>query len=202
MLCHQLRIAGHVRKISICCRYVKAAASILLVLGIITAAANVWCLGPINQQYIPQAVRQAEIALERKVRLTGIMVPMLAVPQILAVIFQSLSGARLWNEAGCKFSLVRFLLRFTCWKQHSGCSSLQGMAQMPKILLFGAGRPGEGAMGGALRSCGLWAAGISGSSQPGSWCCGEVQPGAPEHGGVRGPAPVAPAGEADCAAAC
>ena len=45
----------------------KAAASILLVLGLITAAANVWCLGPINQRYIPQAVIQAEVALERKV---------------------------------------------------------------------------------------------------------------------------------------
>jgi len=40
-------------------------------LGIITAAANVWCLGPINQQYIPKAVRQAEVALERKVSLRG-----------------------------------------------------------------------------------------------------------------------------------
>ena len=48
------------------CRYVRAAASVLLVLGIITAAANVWCLGPINQQYIPKAVRQAEVVLERK----------------------------------------------------------------------------------------------------------------------------------------
>ena len=48
------------------CRYVKAAASVLLVLGIITGAANVWCLGPINQQYIPKAVRQAEVVLERK----------------------------------------------------------------------------------------------------------------------------------------
>lgn len=36
-------------------------------LGVITAAANVWCLGPINQRYIPQAVRQAEIVLERTV---------------------------------------------------------------------------------------------------------------------------------------
>lgn len=53
------------------CRYVKAAASVLLMLGIITAAANVWCLGPINQQYIPKAVRQAEVALERKVSLRG-----------------------------------------------------------------------------------------------------------------------------------
>ena len=69
-------------------------------LGIITAAANVWCLGPINQQYIPQAVRQAEIVLERKVSLTGIMLPMLAVPQSSAFSFQSLSGDRLWDEAG------------------------------------------------------------------------------------------------------
>ena len=52
--------------LSLCCRYVKAVASVLLVLGIITGAANVWCLGPINQQYIPKAVRQAEVALERK----------------------------------------------------------------------------------------------------------------------------------------
>ena len=103
---HQLRIAAHMRKISICCRYVKAAASVLLVLSIITAAANVWCLGPINQQYIPQAVRQAEIALERKVRLTGMMAPMLAVPQQSAVSLQSLSKDRLCDEAGCNFCLV------------------------------------------------------------------------------------------------
>ena len=48
------------------CRYVKAVASVLLVLGILTGAANVWCLGPINQQYIPKVVRQAEVVLERK----------------------------------------------------------------------------------------------------------------------------------------
>lgn len=48
------------------CRYVKAFASVLLVLGIITGAANMWCLGPINQQYIPKAVRQAEVVLQRK----------------------------------------------------------------------------------------------------------------------------------------
>ena len=76
-------------------------------LGIITAAANVWCLGPINQQYIPQAVRQAEIVFERKVSLIGIMLPMLAVPPLSAFSFQSLSVDRLWDEAGRNFCLVK-----------------------------------------------------------------------------------------------
>jgi hypothetical protein len=77
------------------CRYVKAAASVLLVLGIITAAANVWCLGPINKQYIPQAVRHAEIVLERKVRLGGMTLPMLAVAQSSALSSTYLSGQHL-----------------------------------------------------------------------------------------------------------
>ncbi len=49
------------------CRYVKAAATALLILALVTAAANVWCVGSINRRYIPQACAQAETVLERKV---------------------------------------------------------------------------------------------------------------------------------------
>ncbi|CAL8466123.1 g5659 [Coccomyxa elongata] len=49
--------------------YVKAAATALLILALVTAAANVWCVGSINRRYIPQACAQAEAVLERKVGL-------------------------------------------------------------------------------------------------------------------------------------
>jgi hypothetical protein len=49
------------------CRYVRAVASVLLLLGLLTAAANVWCVGSLNRRYLPQACAQAEAMLERKV---------------------------------------------------------------------------------------------------------------------------------------
>lgn len=54
-------------------RYVKAAATLLLLLGLLTAAANVWCVGSLNRKYIPQACAQAEVLLERKVCLPSEM---------------------------------------------------------------------------------------------------------------------------------
>ncbi len=45
----------------------KAAATVLLMLALVTAAANVWVVGSLNRRYIPQACAQAEILLERKV---------------------------------------------------------------------------------------------------------------------------------------
>ena len=51
------------------CRYVKAAATVLLMLALVTAAANVWVVGSLNRRYIPQACAQAEVLLERKVSL-------------------------------------------------------------------------------------------------------------------------------------
>lgn len=48
-------------------RYVKAAATVLLMLALVTAAANVWVVGSLNRRYIPQACAQAEVLLERKV---------------------------------------------------------------------------------------------------------------------------------------
>ena len=72
------------------CRYVKAVASVLLVLGILTGAANVWCLGPINQQYIPKVVRQAEVVLERKASPSLHSLPHVAYAACCLLIFSSL----------------------------------------------------------------------------------------------------------------
>ena len=65
-----------------------------------------------------------------------------------------------------------------------------------------AGGPGEGQVGSALWVGGLWAAGISGSSQLGRWRRGEVQPGDSSRGRLRGPSAVPLAAEADTTAAC
>ena len=46
----------------------RAAAGLLLLLGLATAATNLWVVGALNRRVLPQAAAQAAAALERKVR--------------------------------------------------------------------------------------------------------------------------------------
>ena len=140
----------------------KAAASILLVLGLITAAANVWCLGPINQRYIPQAVIQAEVALERKVNhatCTGhYHEPHDACSQTFVWALLSLANRDTFRSKQLCWSSLKQL-----WaKMAVAKSECRAPAAPP-------GKIGACEVGGALGAGGLWAIGVCGSSQLGAW---------------------------------
>ena len=163
-------------------------------LGLITAAANVWCLGPINQRYIPQAVIQAEVALERKVShaaCTGhYHRPHDACSQALVVALLSSAHSDTFRSKQLCCSSTKWL-----WAE---MAVAKPECRAPAATT---GEIGACEVGGALRAGGLWAIGICRSSQLGARGSREVQPGNSPGGCVCGPIAIPAAAQAHSAPA-
>ena len=153
-----------------------------------------WCLGPINQRYIPQAVIQAEIALERKVShaaCTGHYHELHdACTQALFFALLSLAHSDTFRSKQlCRSFLKRLWARMAVAKPE---------CRAPAAT---AGEAGACEVGGALGAGGLWAFGVCRSSQLGARGSREVQPGDSPGSCVCGPIAVPAAAQAHSAPA-